>query len=210
MISSKRLVFLPALVVLSSSCGGGGAGTGSVAGDSDERPEERVCNTVYYQEIIGSYSGQITAKEFEYDKKENLLNQCDWEVSLSIEEEKTPVDYGKYGCLMRATYNARLISQINNSSSVQYECLEMKDVFHVSEDHALDSEFWSGPVWPVDLDARGSYEYHPLTPPNPVVSPQTGGVVTHFKMRAHGTGSIDFGVNVSSRSTELEGLLTKE
>jgi hypothetical protein len=209
MISSKRLVFLSALVVLSSSCGGG-AGTGSVAGDSGERPEGRVCNTVYYQEIIGSYSGQITAKEFEYDKKENLLNQCDWEVSLSIEELKTPVDYGRYGCLMRATYDARLISQVNNSSSVQYQCLEIKDVMRVSEDHALDSEFWNGPVWPIDIDALGSYEYHPFNPPNPVVSPQTGGTVSSFDMRVSGDGSIDFGVNVLSRSTQLEGLLIKE
>jgi len=209
MIPLKSFGFLSALVVLSSSCGGG-TGSGSVAGDSDGRPEDRACNTVYYQEIIGVYFGQITAKEFESDKKENLLNQCDWGVSLFIEEVKTSVDYGKRGCLMRATYDARLISQINNSSSIQYQCLEIKDVMHVSEDHALDSEFWNAPVWPVDLSTLSSYEYHPSIPLDPVVSPQTGGEVDSFDMRVNGDGSIGFGVNVLFQSTQLEGLLIKE
>jgi len=201
-------VFLPFAMIL-SSCGGGG-GVEGVAGDSGGRPNERVCNTVYYQEIIGSYRGQITAKEFESRDKVNLLNQCDWDVSLSIEEVKSSVDYGRHACLMRATYDARLLSQINNSNS-QYQCLEIKDVLQLSEAYALDSESWNSPVWPVDLGALASYEYHPLIPPVPVVSPQTGGAVgAGFDMRMNGDGSVGFGMNVLLPSTQLDGFLIKE
>ncbi len=211
MVLFRRFGLLLGFVVLSSSCGGGGPSIGSVAGDSDGRPEDRVCNTVYYREIIGTYLGQITAKEFAGRERVDLLNQCDWDVSVSIEEVKTPALDGRYGCLMRATYEARLISQTNNSSSLQYQCVEMKDVVNVSDPHPLDSESWNAPVWPIDLSALPSYEYHPFNNNGTVISPQTGGTVDGaFDMRVAGDGSLNFEGNAIYQSTQLEGLLTKE
>lgn len=91
------------------------------------------CSKNRYQELIGSYKGQVKAILWESDKHEIQKNSCLWSVTVDI--DATNPDSVKRSCDLRVfKLESQLIEQINVDSG-DHTCVEILDQSRQSLQH---------------------------------------------------------------------------
>lgn len=116
------------------------------------------CSKNRYQELIGSYKGQVKAILWESDKHETQRNSCLWSVTVDI--DATNPDSVKRSCDLRVfKLESELIEQINVDSG-DHTCVEILDQSQQSLQHD-DSHEWR--ITDADLPFVNAYSFHVFT-----------------------------------------------
>lgn len=162
MRKSNLTLMFPIALILSACDSGGGSSSNQIAtGDH--------CNSVFYQELIGSYSGVLRSDMGVTSRP------CEWQLSLAITGEHTG------GTCKVSGEVSSTATKLDDAENVRYSCMSLNETVDLTPAVIPTFEELTSPDYPVvlsvsprrslDVETDGLINSWPMSTENAQFSP---------------------------------------